>query len=119
MEDQLKQLKRAEAEFAKFPSQALLDRVTYLRALADLPSWTGSSLTAKQWATLAWLHNEGRGRQKSEVTHGRKLDLTRVHQKGRGPFVEHAEVGNEPWVFLSDLGRFALQDRADKDRLRS
>jgi hypothetical protein len=114
MEDQLK-LKRAEAELAKFPSQSLLDRATYLRALADLPRWTGSSLTAKQWATLAWLHNEGHGRQKSEVTHDRKLDLTRVHLKGRGPFVEHARVGNEPWVFLSDLGCFALQDRADKE----
>lgn len=98
-----KELARAEAEYAEYPSQSLRDRVTYLRALIDLPG--SYVLTVNQAATLEWL---GAGRPLREVTGTRKRDLTCIEKK-RGALVEHATIRGTRWVFVSDLGRFYLQ----------
>jgi hypothetical protein len=97
------QLKRALVELAAFPSQSLLDRCTYLRALVELPG--SYILTADQAYTLEWI---GSGRRLREVTHNRRRDLTCV-EKRRGALVEHANIRGERWVFCSDLGRFYLR----------
>jgi hypothetical protein len=99
-------LSRAEAEYARYPSQSTLDRVTYLRAIVDLP---GSPLTVDQAKTLAWIA-AGPGRRLHEVTSLRKRDLTCIKKK-RGALVEYARVKGERWVFTSDLGRFLLRER--------
>lgn len=100
------QLKRAEAELVTYPSQSLLDRVTYLRALVELP---GSWLTGDQGYTLEWIsQSPNGGRRMREITHNHKRDLTCIEKK-RGALVEHARIRGEHWVFLSDLGRFYVR----------
>ena len=100
-----RKLDRAEAEHAEYPSQSMLDRVTYLRGIVELP---GSPLTADQAKTLAWIA-ESRGRRLREVTGLRKRDLTCI-EKQRAALVEHVRVRGETWVFISDLGRFLLRE---------
>lgn len=92
----------AERELAAFPSQLQLDRVTYLRALVELPG--SYVVTADQAYTLEWI---GKGRRMREITHHHKRDLTCIEKK-RGALVEHARIRGEHWVFLSDLGRFYM-----------
>ncbi len=99
------QLARAEAEHAQYPSQSTKDRVTYLRAIVDLP---GASLTADQVNTLKWI-SASSGRHLREITGLHKRDLTCIEKK-RGALVEHVRVRGESWIFVSDQGRFLLRE---------
>ena len=98
-----RKLDLAEAEYAEYPSQSTRDRVTYLRAIVDLP---GSSLTIDQIKTLQWIAG---GKRQREIKDLHKRDLTCL-QKKRGALIEHARLRGESWVFVSDLGRFLLRD---------
>jgi len=98
-----RKLDRAEAEYAQHPSQSTLDRVTYLRALVDLP---GEALTHDQFKTLQWIAG---GKRLREVKNLHKRDLTCI-EKQRGALVERVRVRGEAWVFVSDVGRFLLRD---------
>lgn len=100
-----RQLDRAEAEHAQYPSQSTRDRVTYLRGIVKLP---GSPLTADQFKTLSWIA-ENNGRRLHEVTGLRRRDLTCI-EKERGALVEHERIRGERWIFVSDLGRFLLHE---------
>jgi len=100
-------LARAEAELAQYPSQSMLDRVTYLRAIVDLPG--SYLLTGDQALTLEWItKGPSRGRRLREITGLHKRDLTCIEKK-RGALVEHARIHGEPWIFVSDLGNFVLK----------
>lgn len=100
-----RKLDLAEAEYAQYPSQSTLDRVTYLRAIVEMP---GDQLTVDQADTLEWIA-AGNGRRLREVTDLRKRDLTCVEKK-RAALVEHVRVRGEPWIFVSDQGRFLLRE---------
>jgi hypothetical protein len=100
-----RKLVQAEAEYAQYPSQSTLDRVTYLRGIVEMP---GEPLTVDQYKTLQWIA-ASHGRRLREVTGLRKRDLTCI-EKRRGALVEHVRVRGESWVFVSDLGRFLLRD---------
>ena len=102
-----RKLDLAEAEYVQYPSQSTLDRVTYLRAIVEMP---GEPLTADQVNTLMWIAASGRRRLR-EVTNLRKRDLTCIEKK-RGALVEHARVRGEHWIFVSDQGRFLLRELA-------
>jgi len=97
----------AEAEYTQYPSQSTFDRVTYLRAIVDLP---GDRLTVDQANTLEWIA-AGNGRRHHEVKGLHKRDLTCIEKK-RGALVERARIRGESWIFVSDLGRFLLRDAA-------
>jgi hypothetical protein len=100
-----RKLDLAEAEYARYPSHSTLDRMTYLRAIVEI---SGETLTADQINTLVWIA-AGSGRRLREVTNLRRRDLTCVEKKS-GALVEHARVRGEPWIFVSDAGRFLLRE---------
>ena len=100
-----RKLDLAEADYAQYPSQSTLDRVTYLRAIVEMP---GEPLTADQFNTLAWVAASN-GRRRREVTGLHKRDLTCIEKK-RGALIEHVRVRGESWIFVSDQGRFLLHE---------
>ncbi len=102
-----RKLDLAEAEYAQYPSQSTLDRVTYLRGIVEMP---GDRLTADQANTLEWIA-ASHGRRLREITGLRKRDLTCIEKK-RGVLVERVRVRGESWIFVSDMGRFLLREAA-------
>lgn len=100
-----RKLDLAEVAYTQYPSQSTLDRVTYLRAIVEMP---GEPLTVDQFKTLAWIA-AGNGRRLREVTGLHKRDLTCIEKK-RGALVEHARIRGERWIFVSDQGRFLLRE---------